>query len=78
MGDIITLLEHLSLSPVNSALLAVIIWLVYRLFQKFDALEGTCGIIQQIRDELADHDTAIEILKERTADLKEDLKDRHE
>lgn len=69
MGDLISALERLGLSSLNSLLLAVILRLVWRLYQRFDELEGTCGTIQQLREHLAGHDTEIGISKQRLKTL---------
>lgn len=69
MGDFIAVLERLGVSSVNSVLLAIILWLVWKLYQRFESLEGQCGIIQQLRDHLAEHDTHIEVCKQRLSTI---------
>lgn len=71
MGDFITLLGHLDLSPVNTGLLAVILWLIWRLFQKFESLESPTGTLQQVNSRLAHHDLEIAVLNTKVDTLNE-------
>lgn len=74
MGDIIAVLGHLDLSPVNTILLAVILWLIWRLFQKFESLEGPNGTLKQVNDQLSCHDTRLAVL-EKVQEITTDLHD---
>jgi hypothetical protein len=76
VGDLIALLERLNLSPLNSLILAVILWLVWRLYQRFELLEGQCGTIQQIREHLAEHDTQIAVASQRICALEDRQEER--
>ncbi len=62
MGDFLILLSRLDLSPVNTGLLATILWFIWKLFQKFDALEGPNGTLQQIGARLAHHDLQVAVI----------------
>lgn len=59
MGDIITILGHLDLSPINTILLGVILWLIWRLFERINSLE----------DEIADHQVKLAVAHQRLKNL---------
>lgn len=73
MGDLIVLLQHLNLSPVITVILAVILWLLYRLFDRFKDLEH--GPLKCLENRLDDHDTQIAVNAQRITTL-EDRADR--
>ena len=71
MGDFLVLLSRLDLSPVNTVLLAVILWLIWKLFQKFGTLEGPNGTLQSISTRLAHHDLQVAVIETEVQSLKD-------
>lgn len=73
MGDLFNLLSHLDLSPVNTGLLAIILWLIWRLFQKFESLESPNGTLNGISTRLFHHDLEIAVIETKVNTLEDHI-----
>ena len=74
MGDILGLLQHLNLSPVNTVVLAILAWFIGRLHRRLDALEGPTGALSEIREEINDNAILVARIDERV----KAIEDHHE
>ena len=79
MGDLITALERLGVGTATAVLLIVIIWLIWKLFCKFEilvgqlaALEGQNGPLQKMEDRIDEHDVCLAVHAQQLKTLEVD------
>ncbi len=84
MGDLVTALERLGVGTATAVLLVTIIWLIWKLFGKFEllvgqlaVLEGKDGPLRKMEDRIDEHDVCLAVHAQQLKTIEVDL-DRDE